>query len=368
MSHRFPNFALVLACFFVSSFGVFDSAEILFAQMEVDFEVAAITGGDAPGTEETFELVNFPVINDEGQIAFVATLLSPTEFLAGSGVWSDVSGSIELIAVGGMQAPGTPATTFFDANIFDVTSNRHHAFRRIVLNDAGSIAFEAKLQDFELEIDTSNDIGVWVCQNGNFELLIREGDVPPGFPAGIALDFFDSENSQTDFRFNSFGTIALNTGLSGPGLTVFDRVVACGDETSLEIIAQDGESAPGTGDNFLSVGNPLLNDFGEVAFNSILPAGFSGDQAVFAEFSEVLFPVVVEGDLAPGVPLGNPRFEGVGGCSFNNAGQQIISGNAVGEDGDDFIFTGGLWLANGSSLVNVLLDNDPIVSLVDGCL
>ena len=137
--------------------------------------MVARKGSHAPGTAKDvnfFRLIPGAMLNGAGQTAFVAYLIGPgVDQTNNSGVWSEGSGSLELVAREGSPAPGTAEGVIFSS-----------IFPGPVTNGAGQVAFTASLTGEG--VDGSNNFGVWAeDRNGLLTLVIREGDqieVAPG--------------------------------------------------------------------------------------------------------------------------------------------------------------------------------------------
>ncbi len=219
-------------------------------------------GRHAPGTPddvnfESFALYRPLALNDAGQTAFFA-------YLAGSGVddtnrvgvWSEGSGNLALVARSGTPAPGTASGVNF------------RLFAPPSLSNAGQAAFLAALDG--VGVNSANERGIWVERSGGLTLIAREGSPAPGTPRAVRFSFFD------DFYFhmNDAARIALRAYLTGSGvdLTNHEGIWSEGFG-SLSLVARTGSHAPGTpsgvyfGDpSTSSFGTPLLNDAGQVAF------------------------------------------------------------------------------------------------------
>ena len=99
-------------------------------------------------------------------------------------------------------------------------------------------------------------------------MVVQEGAPASGISGGVN---FGTISSPT---FNDNDRIAFNASLVGTG------AISANDEgiwrttsgTSLELIAREGDHAPGTpvGDNFLLPGSPVLNSAGHLAFSGSL--------------------------------------------------------------------------------------------------
>lgn len=130
-----------------------------------DLVPLALQGQAAPGGGPLSSFGRFEygsvVINDRGQVAFRATLESPTT--SGPGLWmADGEGSVIPVAVPGMSAPGTDA-------VFRGADSP-------VLNARGQIAFTGYLSGSG--VNGGNDTGIWATNDkGVLQLIARTGDV-----------------------------------------------------------------------------------------------------------------------------------------------------------------------------------------------
>ena len=90
-----------------------------------------------------------------------------------TGIWSEGSGSLALVARSGSQAPGTPSGVNFSDFLC----------RSPVLNNAGQTAFYATLTGSG--VDSTNDQGIWSEGSGSLALVARSGSQAPGTPSGV---------------------------------------------------------------------------------------------------------------------------------------------------------------------------------------
>jgi hypothetical protein len=231
----------------------------IFAGDSGSLRTVALRGEHAPGTPPTNQyFVGFSTstdLNNAGQVSFAGNIFNLT------GVWSEGSGSLALVALQGDPAPGTPAGMNFGA----------FNFHDPVLNDAGQIAF--------IESGAQGN-GLWLGSSGNLELVARTGDQAPGMPPGVHFGSF-----RNSLVLNSAGQIALLANVTnGVGLWATDRdgvlqyIMCTGDE--LEVAPGDfrtiqdfgffGET--GNGDGRASG----FNNLGQIAFSASFTDGRSG--------------------------------------------------------------------------------------------
>ncbi len=262
--------------------------------------LVAREGSSAPGTGAAFgELsVSFPTLNAAGQVSFSGPLTGAGVTLANNvGMWSGLTGSLGLVARKGSQAPGTPAGV--DFNNLGVN----------VLNDAGQVAFRGTLTG--VGVNSTNNEGIWAGDAGNLTLVARAGDQAPDRPAGVNFASFTSS------AINALGQIAFYASDSSSNEGIWS-----GFPGSLALVAGSGAAAPGTGADFQFMSNfPVLNAAGKTAFSAFITGGgvnFTNDEGIWSEGSGNLALIAREGNPAPGTSL---NFSSLGDPVLNAAGK-----------------------------------------------
>src|SRR5258708_1795658 len=140
------------------------------ARAVVPTRTVTLSGQEPPGTSAGVSFLNFgpPAIDASGRTAFLANLTGPAVSSANnSGLWSEGSGSLALVARAGNAAPGTAG----DANF----SN----FNSFVLNGAGRTAFSSSLAGAGVVLNT-NDTGLWSDGSGSLALVAQAGNAALG--------------------------------------------------------------------------------------------------------------------------------------------------------------------------------------------
>lgn len=160
-------------------------------------------GDHAPGTPDgvTYNGVGFQdslgdfAANDTGQIAFRAMVLDETgvNFFSSTGIWTNRSGTVELVALSGDQVPGMP-----DGTLFGQTGE-------VLINAAGQIQFGAAAGS-----------SIWLEDSGSFTLIARRGDQAPELPNGINIRLFP-ENGGAG-ALNAAGQSAFSAIVEGVGI------------------------------------------------------------------------------------------------------------------------------------------------------
>ncbi len=279
--------------------------------------LVARSGDHAPGTPSGVNFNDFQTyaaslrLNDAGQTAFF-TVLTGGAAGTNSGIWSEGSGTLALVARSGDHAPGTPS----GVNYFELNS-------RFVMNDAGQTAFSASLTGSG--VDSTNGGGIWSEGSGSLALVARRGDHAPGTPSGVNYLYMFSTPG-----LNDAGQTAFKNSLTGSGVDATNDVGVWSEGSgSLALVAREGDHAPGTpsGVNFSSLinGEPVLNNAGQTAFKTnIIGSGVdaTNDTGIWSGGSGNLALVAREGDHAPGTPSGvsNGDFNGTS-LVLNDAGQ-----------------------------------------------
>jgi hypothetical protein len=218
------------------------------------------------------------MINNAGRITFRADLVgSGVNNTNNTGIWSEGTGTLTLIAREGSQAPGTPngvQFTFF--------------FYAPVINAAGQTAFHAGLKGSG--VDSTNNAGIWSEGSGILALLAREGSQAPGTASGVNFYSFGSPSSMP--VINAAGQTAFQATLTGSGINstnsvgiwatdssgVLQLIIRASDlievapsefrtVSSLDFVSHSGNS-DGRGSGF--------NDSGQLAFRANFTDGSSG--------------------------------------------------------------------------------------------
>jgi len=294
----------------------------------------AFTGDVAPGTEASFSVLGFPVLNIAGQTAFSSSLGgSGVNDTNDRGMWSEGKGSLALIAREGSAAPGTSATFL--------------ALGGPVLNNAGQIAFPGLLTGNGVRF---RDPGIWSEGSGALALVAREGSAAPG-------------TSSVFFRFefpvilNSKGQTAFAGRVANTGINNINDGIWSEGSGSLALVVREGDGAPGTNGSFGAFGfanRPLLNDAGQIAFLGRL-VGPASNSGIWTNRNGLLALVAGVGNNAPGTDGSFSFFTSP--PALNNAGQIAFFAFFVGPgvtDGSDM----GVWAERGGSLTLVAREGD----------
>lgn len=230
-------------------------------------------------------------LNDSGRIAVLARLYPGTGDATESndeGIWSNGSGTLDLIARKGTVAPGTTGGVFNGFN------------NSPVINNSGRVAFHSYLLQGTGDVTADNDRGIWSNRLGSLALVVRNGDAAPDV-AGATFKNLGSP------MLNGLGRIAFVGKIDGPGITTQnDEGLWFEGPGAMSLIAREGDAAPGTTGVFNSLNlfadNFLLSDVGQIAFLAGLRSGIGGvttanDRGIWAtDANGQLTLVIREGD------------------------------------------------------------------------
>lgn len=241
----------------------------------------ARTGSQAPGVADgvNFAGLTSPALNGGGKIAFRGTLAGAAVTSANdSGIWSEGSGSVALVAREGNQAPGAPSGAHF------------FSFDPPVFNDAGHTAFTASLTGGG--VSPGSNQGIWLEQSGNLALVARTGAQAPGAPAGANFNSFSFRRSMNSPALNDAGQVAFLGFLAGEAVTSNNDLGLWATDVAgtLRLVFRKGDAlkvAPGdfrtvSGLGFAyNTGNgdgraSGFNDRGQIAFRASFTDGSQG--------------------------------------------------------------------------------------------
>ncbi|MBA3482524.1 MAG: hypothetical protein H0T51_11975 [Pirellulales bacterium] len=331
-----------------------------------------------------------PALNSVGETAFRSVLVSfegagpivrDKTRIAGTGVWSEVGGALQLVARSGDSVPGVPDATF-------------QSFSPPTLNAAGQTAFAASFQDSNRSLTVADYSGIFRKRQNNLDLVIRAGTPAAGIPVDGRIEgfccgsdaplfnaagetaFYSGLYDQSGETINTpssiwsasngvpqpiafagrqvpgvehgatFDSLIADLSLNDAGETVFwgglqrnqegiseanDEGIWAGNETTLRLVARERNQAPSFEDGvvFYSVAvgteDPRINNLGQTTFVAVVnkaagSGAFDPEYGVWSEGGGILHLVARQGDLAPGAS-GGARFEYFSRPLINAAGQ-----------------------------------------------
>jgi hypothetical protein len=255
------------------------------------------SGQPAPQTDKMLGPISRPTLNRAGELAFIAGLgVSDSNPQVNElAIYTGAPGSFRLRVRTGQPAPGMPPGVSFSGGT--VYGYPVQAFTQVQHNGQDDIAFRGLVSG--PGIDISNNDGLWLGRAGQpLKLIAREGEHPPGAPAGAKFladnsDLLEYNPAFLEPSINNKGQIVFHgtfldsTGNYSAGIWGTDL------DDSVHLIAYDGQqidigggiiktihpldgidhfgygSASEDGQNF------LLNDAGQFAFTARFTDGTS---------------------------------------------------------------------------------------------
>jgi hypothetical protein len=296
----------------------FGSAEL--AGGAVIYQTVARTGQQAQGLPTGIVYSNsfsMPSINSVGQIVFSAV----TNGSLNNVLYAGAPTALQVVARTQDQVPGLPAgVRFSHFHKYDLPIPLSD---RSVINDSGQVVFHVIFSGSG--VTSANDSAVFSNAAGALQLVAREGTQAPGLPAGVVY-------STPELRLNEAGQISLQDGsLSGPGIglgTVNRTAVFIGTPGAMQLVARDGDPAPGTTDFYgglgASMGVSTFSDSGSVVFADTVSNPnvlVINRGALFAGGAGTVQLVARQGNPAPGAPAGVNYGSGFPSPTINDAGQ-----------------------------------------------
>ncbi|HKQ48078.1 MAG TPA: choice-of-anchor tandem repeat NxxGxxAF-containing protein [Phycisphaerae bacterium] len=290
----------------------------------LSFQAVSLSGQAAPGIPGRFFSYYYPpVISNSGRVAFAGWLTGVTS--NDQGLWSGLPGSIQLVAREGSAAPGTTGVFTGNGWLFPW------------VNSSGIVAFSAALTG--AGIDSTNNTGIWVGAPGAIAPAARAGNGAPGTPAGVVF----SGGMQNWLMLNDAGQIVFRANLTGPGVdSSNDAGIWAGAPGALQLVAREGDTAPGTGGvfdlfnyQFEAYPLPVMNAAGEVVFAGHCTSG----RGIWRWSGGVLELLALTNTAAPGTGV---LFEYLYDPWMNASGQVAFGASLMG-DGVDFMNNRGVW-------------------------
>jgi hypothetical protein len=326
---------LTIATLTIATTCIVNSAE---AGGGLTFQAVALSGQSAPGAPgRVFSFYYPPAISGSGRVAFAGWLTGVTS--NDEGLWSGLPGAIQLVAREGSAAPGT--TAVFSSG---------WSFPRV--NTSGVVAFSAALG---AGANSSNNTGIWSGLPGALSLVARAGNAAPGTPAGVVF----SGGMQNWLMLNDAGQVVFRANLTGTGVTTAnDAGIWAGAPGALQLVAREGDAAPGTGGvfdlfnyQFEAYPVPVINAAGEVVFSGHCTSG----RGIWRWSGGVLELIALTNTTAPGT---GALFEYLFDPWMNASGKVVFKASLMG-DGVDFTNNAGVWVGEPGAVGLVVRKGSP---------
>lgn len=289
--------------------------------------------GQAPGV--TWGALNTPSVARDGRVAFSGSLVGvPAVNNLGIFTGTDASDT-SLVVQSGTQAPGGPAGATMDLS--GSSAGLQAATAKI--NADGVISFVSIMTGGGTVANVDNS-GVFAgTASGGFGMLARRGTVVSGTGGAVHSSAFNT--SVGSLPVNAGSTLYFGSAMTGGdvvGTSNNDAVFSAAGGV-LSIIARRGASAPGVAGGLLgTLANPvpmMSNASGQALFgNTLTGVASTADSALYRHTPGVGLEIVArEGDLAPGTA--GASFSGsfsLFTANFNNLGQAAFGATLAGGD------------------------------------
>ena len=144
-----------------------NESEAIYIASDQGLQTVIVSNAPVSVGETVLEINSIfdPIINDQGDVAFLATLESENLIPQYALLLKKADSPLQLIAKTGDQAPGT-----FEGTVYQTLNTPR-------LNHAGGIAFMATLSGSGDTISDTTDSGIWAHDdNGDLVLALREGN------------------------------------------------------------------------------------------------------------------------------------------------------------------------------------------------
>jgi hypothetical protein len=283
---------------------VFDALSDVFRSNGKTFVPLVRVGAPAPGGGTVTSLLGKRAVNNDGAIAYVAS----------------VSGVAATEAI--FRTDGTRSTTIASDDIAPPTGGRFTALLSLDMNSFGQVAFKAEMTA------GSADHGIFRGQGRGLTRVFAANQMAPG--GGIFEDF---GVPAINARGQVMTICLLMNSASHAGLFV-------GDGVDTAAIALNGQPAPTGGIYDVFLGVPRLNDRGEVAFQAQFTNGTSG---MFRGDGKRTTTLALSGTSAPGTA---GTFQSFGDLyQLGNDGRvAFVAKLAIGVGGVDSSNNTGIWV------------------------
>jgi len=289
----------------------------------------------APGTDVVFDGIGLPTIDPSGNASFFSTLQHHGDPSTSQGMWSEVSGTLSLIARQGSVPPGYPPGPGY---MWPFTSGGGGMLP--ISYGGGNIAFFASVNFVG---------GIW---QGGAASVVGSAVGGTEAPGTGEAEFIGP--AYYGFRANRGGQLAtlatLNTKTGFPAVN--DTGIWMGAPGALQYVASQNHVADGVpGATYGAFKSPVLNNNNLLAFSAGLTVGAGGvttgnNSGVWLGTQGDLSLVLRKGDVAPST--GGQSFSEFRQLSINDAGQLLVTART---------FPGGqigMWEVAGSTVSTVL--------------
>jgi hypothetical protein len=240
---------------------------------------------NVPGA--TYTRFTSPIESSSGDVAFEAAITGLPLGTRSINLWSN--GSTEMLYQDYDQAPGTPTGVQFGGG-------SANAFLTYLVGANGDVAFTSQLSG--PGVNGTNSAGLWYRDASGGDLVARMGDSVPSVPGTTVRQIYNPVGLSDAARVAYAATLNLSGSFFAKGIWTWERA------SGQVLVALTGQSAPGTTGNFIAVEESALvtNHGGALAFVAQVTGG---DWGVWTGGPGSLQLVVRSGDPVPGAPSGS---------------------------------------------------------------
>ena len=295
------------------------------------------SSGD-PGASDILPISHFypfsrwrPVINDAGQVAFLA-LLDNTDTLQTGVVQAifraTVEGGLDLVARSGQRAPNRQVLT--------------KIWNQPILNQAGQVLFFAEKRHVSSSFNTSWALYVRPEDGGTLVQVAREGQTVPSGKGSLSW-------TPTYWRLNDSGQVSFNTIVDSNNPENAGPAIFISDDGTLSEVVRENLPAPDGHGKFTYLGVHVLNNAGQIAFAGGSHDGKTFREGVFLHDGNTVSTLAREGQPIPnsmGTFGEDPAVIGIG-----NGGHVAFYAELEGSPNDG----NGLFLASNGSVAPIAL-------------
>ncbi len=236
----------------ISGPGINPDERAVYVESQGSFHAVARTSAQVPGSDLTtrFQKYADPSLNNQGNVAFSATLTGPTVTPSNDvGIWSTAGGSLHMVAREGDAAPGTAAGVVF-SSITPVSQ----------ISGDDRVLVHGKLSG--PGIDATRDSGLWMEQSGILEMVFQAGMQAPGLAPGLFLT--TPYNPAIGYAMNSLGYLVFRSRFGSiDGSVIGDAIFTADPDGNLDVVAWTGQSVEVLPGIFKTINSLTVFDIGE---------------------------------------------------------------------------------------------------------
>lgn len=314
----------------------------LFALPAPTYRTVALRGHQAPGLTSGDIFTSFftPSINSAGEVCFSGTIEGPLGITSNNntGIWTEGAGPLALLARENDPAAGGTAGEVY-SELSGIMPN---------ISDSGDVAWLSSL----FRPPSTSFIATILKGNvGSVQMLASRGAQVPGLPTGVNYAAFNEPPT-----INAQGDVAYRARLDGLGVDGTNQWTLWKSAGGVQqLLARQGEPAPGTSASFGTIWSNRINHAGHVAVSadlSTIESGTTPESGLWLSDGTSLNLQVKDFSFAPGVPNAEMNISQGSSFSVNSSGHLAFraSMRASVPAGVDTTNDSGIWSSGSGSL------------------